>query len=128
MCSFQAHQKTVYALVRFGGTVWSAASDGLVRVWPLEAGQSGPAQHLREFNIMPNHKSTLLALERHVISFDTSGAILIWNAEVRTHILVLYLVLMSVIGYWRRRIPNTTSFVILLTPVYRLARWSARFS
>jgi hypothetical protein len=50
-------------------------------VWPLDAGQSGPAAHLREFNIMPNHKCTLLALEKHVISLDTSGAILIWNAE-----------------------------------------------
>lgn len=109
MCSFQAHQKTVYALERYANTIWSAGSDGthpslddnhlferccccfpevislttgLVRVWPLDAGQSGPAQHLREFNIMPNHKCTLLALEHHVISFDTSGAILIWNASV----------------------------------------------
>lgn len=83
MCSFPAHQKTVYALERYGNTVWSAASDGLVRVWPLDAGQSGPAQYLREFNIMPNHKCTLLALEHHVISFDTSGAILVWDANVR---------------------------------------------
>lgn len=80
--SFQAHQKTVYALARYCNHVWSAGSDGLVRVWPLEA-QQGPVTHLREFQIMPNHKSAMLSLDHHVISFDTSGAILVFNADVR---------------------------------------------
>lgn len=52
-----------------------------MRVWSLDS-SSAPMQHLREFNIRPNHKCSLLALDRHVISFDTSGAVLIWNAEV----------------------------------------------
>ncbi len=34
--TFQAHQKTVYALELVGGTVWSASSDGAVRVWPIQ--------------------------------------------------------------------------------------------
>lgn len=82
--SFQAHQKTVYSIVRVRNTAWSSSSEGVIRVWPLELPERATAVRvMRELPVAQNHKVLLLAHPSGVVSFDTSGAVCMWNAEVR---------------------------------------------
>lgn len=99
--SFLAHSQTVFSMTRCMGHVWTASSDGYIKVWSEipTAGDSAPA---REFRTKHLHKyarslhsplcapsppvpslsrSTLIAYDKKVMSFNTAGIITVWDAR-----------------------------------------------